>query len=371
MIAADVALPDRQAFDLPAPDRARNTPYRLFREHRARERLAQLAALRDELGTSEIVLVAGYSVKTNPRAEMLVAARECGYVAEVISPEELTWALAHGFSAEGAMYNGPHPLQDGASSGEIGIIFADSVEALRRNVGRGFGAIRGVRLRPTMIESRFGIPVEEDRTLAAVACELEPGVPFAVSFHARREDFNGARWRGVAADVLERAQSLEAAARRPVVAFDVGGGWTPEEFNADFVRDMTWLKQRLRSKLPACRKLIFEAGQAVCTPSEAVVATVLELRRRDERREIVIDAGYSDWPLMHTYSHRLYAWVEQTWEPVGSGSDRLLGRTCLEYDQIDGLRFPPGLAEGDRLAICDAGSYDASMAFDFGRGGHR
>jgi diaminopimelate decarboxylase len=74
---------------------------------------------------------------------------------------------------------------------------------------------------------------------------------------------------------------------------------------------------------------------------------------------------------MHSYAHGFFVWRRDRWEPVGSGPDRLLGRTCLEYDLIDGMRFPPDLAPGDRLLITDTGSYDHSMAFNFARGGGR
>lgn len=369
MSAVELARPGRDVGDLSAPDPAGATPYRVFRERTARARLAQVAGLRDELSTPELALTAGYSVKTNPRPEMMVAARESGFFAEVISPQEFAWAQAHAFGAERTIYNGPQPLGRHPSAGAIGFTFADSIEAWRRNVGERIGTVRGIRLRPSMITSRFGVARDDETALTAAAAALEHGAPIAISFHARREDFKGAGWRDVAADVLDRAQALEVASGRPVVAFDVGGGWTPEEFDADFAADMRWLRRRIGAQLPRCTQLIFEAGQAVCTPSEALVTTVLELRSHGGHRDAVIDAGYPDWPLMHTYPHRIYAWIDQAWQPLARGDDRLLGRTCLEYDQLDGLRFPATLSEGDCLAIVDAGSYDSSMAFDFGRGG--
>jgi len=353
--------------DVGPPETYAKTPYRIFRGDAARDRIATVASLRDSLGDPPIGLVSGYSFKTNPRPELVSAARACGFYAETISGEELAWAVEEGFPPSQIIYNGPRPLREPADT-PVGLAFADSVEALVRNVRRGVARLHGVRLRPTMIGSRFGIPVEDDETLAALAGALEPRTPFAVSFHARRGDFDGADWRDVAGDVLGRAVALQESTRRPIVAFDIGGGWTPQEFDERFAPDVEWLIDRLRADLPACTSLIFEAGQAVCTPSEALLTTVLELRERRGRREVVIDAGYPDWPEMHEYRHGMYAWREQAWTALGRGPDRLLGRTCLEYDQIDGLRFPPNLAEGDRLLITDTGSYDHSMAFDFARG---
>jgi diaminopimelate decarboxylase len=74
---------------------------------------------------------------------------------------------------------------------------------------------------------------------------------------------------------------------------------------------------------------------------------------------------------MHAYVHGFFAWRNERWEPLGRGPDRLGGRTCLEYDLIDGLRFPADLAPGDHLLITGTGSYDHSMSFNFARGEER
>ncbi|GAC1659571.1 MAG: hypothetical protein NVS4B13_04740 [Candidatus Elarobacter sp.] len=355
--------------DLDARVASEATPRRIFRPHVARERLGQVARLRDVLGRPPLALVAGFSFKTNPRAELVRMAREHGFFAETISSDELRWAAHEGFAGGETIYNGPVPLLDRAVGERLAYAFADSVEAFDRNLRRHVAHVHGVRLRPSMIGSRFGVPLEDEPALAA-ACALAPsGTPIAVSFHARREDFKGATWRDVADDVLRRAVALEGRTGRRVVAFDVGGGWTPEDFDANFQADMRWLVEHIIASLPSCAALLFEAGQAVCTPTEALLTQVVEVRERPARREAILDVGYSDWPEMHAYVHGIFAWREGRWEPLGRGPDRLGGRTCLEYDLVEGLRFPSDLAVGDRLLITGTGSYDHSMAFEFARGG--
>jgi diaminopimelate decarboxylase len=346
--------------------RREQTPVRVFRAEMARERLDALVRLRDLLGRPPLTVTAAFSLKTNPRAELLELARERGFFAEVISADELRWAVRSGYAADRTIYNGPQPLL--AGSGPLAFVFADSLEAFERNFARGVAQVYGVRLRPSMLESRFGVPVEDDAALSEVLARLPDGTPIAVSFHARREDFHGADWRDVAADVVERALALQTSSGRRVHAFDVGGGWTPDELDTTFASDAGWLIDRIARSLPLCTQLILEPGQAVCTPSEALIATVVEVRRRGVRCEVVIDAGYPDWPQMHSYPHGFFAERGGRWEAVGSGPDRLLGRTCLEYDVIPGLRFPPDVSPGDRILITDTGSYDHSMAFDFAHG---
>jgi diaminopimelate decarboxylase len=84
----------------------------------------------------------------------------------------------------------------------------------------------------------------------------------------------------------------------------------------------------------------------------------------------VVDAAISDLPMAPFYPHRVYRQNRRgEWEGVGGGRDRLVGRICMETDVLaSDLALPEGLREGDRLVIGDAGAYDASMAYNFGRG---
>jgi diaminopimelate decarboxylase len=355
--------------DVRADVATERTPRRIFRAERARERFDHVARLRDVLGRPPLAVVASYSFKTNPRPELVTLARRHGFFAETISGDELRWAAAEGFAPERTIYNGPEPLRDRPHGERLAVAFADSVEAFASNLRRGVAHVHGARLRPSMIVSRFGIPVEEERELRDAVALTPSDARIGVSFHARREDFRGATWRDVAGDVLDRAVALERRCGRRIAVFDVGGGWTPEQFDADFAADMRWLVDRIVEELPSCTQLVFEPGQAVCTPTEALLTEVLEVRERRGRREAIVDLGYSDWPDMHAYVHGFFVWRDDRWTPLGRGPDRLGGRTCLEYDLIDGLRFPPDIAIGDRLLITGAGSYDHSMAFPFARGG--
>jgi diaminopimelate decarboxylase len=61
--------------------------------------------------------------------------------------------------------------------------------------------------------------------------------------------------------------------------------------------------------------------------------------------------------------------ADGAWAGLGGGKARLLGRICMETDVLaSDLELPDSLQPGDRLVIGDAGAYDASMAYNFGRG---
>jgi diaminopimelate decarboxylase len=126
-----------------------------------------------------------------------------------------------------------------------------------------------------------------------------------------------------------------------------------------------------RNALPALAAFVIEPGKAMAQPSMALVTTVLEVRRgRDGASEAVVDAAISDLPMAPFYPHRIYGRAARgAWSALAGGRDRLVGRICMESDILaSDVALPADVEAGDRLVIADAGAYDASMAYNFGRG---
>jgi len=54
---------------------------------------------------------------------------------------------------------------------------------------------------------------------------------------------------------------------------------------------------------------------------------------------------------------------------VRRGKAQLLGRLCMEHDVVAAnVELPSTAQVGDILVFCDAGAYDRSMSYEFGRG---
>ena len=113
------------------------TPARVFLPERARERFGRTAAACARLSAPPVDVTAAYSVKTNPRAELLAEALAHGFMAEVIAADELQWAFDCGFGPERVVYNGPAALPERPRRGAVAAAFADSVEAAARYAGAG------------------------------------------------------------------------------------------------------------------------------------------------------------------------------------------------------------------------------------------
>ncbi len=248
-------------------------------------------------------------------------------------------------------------------------MFADSLEAFQDNL-RFARAVPGIRIRPDGIESRFGLTRADAQQAAAIVARSGRDVA-AVSFHVRPQDYGGRNWREIALEGLRAAQLFQATSGAAIIAFDVGGGKTPAEFD-QAVRegDFVWLRRTARALLPALQVLFAEPGQALATPLEAVAARVVEVRNRQTHVEAIVDAGYPEVTQITAFQHRLYR-IEDAGAVrlTEGGRDRVCGRTCLEYDIIaNDVALPETLRAGDLLIIADAGAYDSSMQFTFARG---
>jgi diaminopimelate decarboxylase len=57
------------------------------------------------------------------------------------------------------------------------------------------------------------------------------------------------------------------------------------------------------------------------------------------------------------------------WQTLTRGKTHLMGRLCMEHDIVaTNVKLPEGTRAGDLLVFCDAGGYDRSMSYVFGRG---
>ncbi len=365
-------LSPESEIDLLAAAAVIHTPYRLFLPRTAAAAFAQLEAGEPADGAS---LRYAYSLKTSPDAEYLALARKAGMLAECISLLEVRRALEAGWPPDAIVLNGPgkwwpptEPARDGLRA-----VFCDSVEELERLARSGRSdRLWGVRLQIPGFRSRFGVPVDEpaafDRLCAAVAA-LPAQRDFGVHVHMASTMIGVGHWRDVAESSVVWAAAIEAATRRPVRALDFGGGYHPDDFARLPFREIV---RFARKNLPDLADVYVEPGRALTQATMAIVTRVLDVRRHQGKlHEVVVDACLADLPLAAVYPHRIFRIADDRLVPAARGPVRLLGRICMEDDVLSpGLDLPDDLSIGDRLVVCDAGAYERSMSYAFGRGGY-
>ena len=107
-------------------------------------------------------------------------------------------------------------------------------------------------------------------------------------------------------------------------------------------------------------------------PSMALAMRLLEIQEVGEgATEAVADGSIAELPMHFFQPHRILHRDSRTgaWRALRRGKTRLLGRLCMEHDIVArGVELPEGARAGDVLVFCDAGGYDRSMSYVFGRG---
>lgn len=334
-----------------------------------------LASLDDRIGAvlagaRDAGVEAVYSTKTNPDPRVLERICVHGMGVDVISEEEYLAAKRVGIPASRIIINGPAKsarlIEDGAREGAL--IFAESLGDLSR-FDLLSGRCLGLRLRPVGVRSRFGIPLDDPFAVMKILKEIGRISPasIAVHMHIAHASAGQERWRGLANAIASFADVLSRESGLPLEALNLGGGFYPDETAALF----NWLTGAPFKDLPSTintTKIIVEPGRAIVQPAGFVLSRVLDIRETSEARDVVIDASVAEISEASHLPHRVVGMSEgRTPYVFGNGRDRLLGRTCMEADIVATRIDLSGVQCGEVLAVLDAGGYDSSMEFKFGR----
>jgi diaminopimelate decarboxylase len=370
--------------DLKAYDFARmETPSWLFLESTAAELFKRAADVASKLSTPRLAVTNAYSIKTNPDERLILLAKESGFLAEAISLLEVQKALKLGFEPEQVVLNGPGKWwpEGLLPTSPIHAVFCDSIADLRRVVASYEGGelrakIVGVRLRAPGVGSRFGIPVDSPaalKQLVEAIATLPRECAFGVHFHMASSNIGVGQWWHLYESMLRWCRSIETLARRQIECLDVGGGWFPDDWHKDSGDQFASAIGRARNFLPFVRQIISEPGKAMAQPSMAVAMRLLEFEEAaaDEIKEAVVDGSIAELPMHFFQPHRILRQDKLTgeWQTLRHGKTHLLGRLCMEHDVVaSNVELPEGASPGDVLVFCDAGAYDRSMSYVFGRG---
>lgn len=381
----DAALA-RRAPDLSPQLRADVSAYLAQKQHVSPERFncpeTATAAFRAaaeqarRTSTHDFKVEVGYSVKTSPDDIYLELALKNDFDAECISQLEVARALEAGFAKQHIVLNGPAKnWPHGQTVRPIKAIYADSLEELEELVAAPRAARTiGFRIKLPCFLSRFGIDIANFERFTAV-CEalrrLPIGTEIGIHHHLASAFIGQKLWNDAYDSLLSWADAIGRQAGRPVTTLDLGGGYYPEDL-ANL--DLAGMVAHARSVLPGLQRLVIEPGRALTQETMGIATRVLEVRRQLRSAwpyELVVDACIAELPLAWVLPHRVvHARANGSWEVLPRGYTKVLGRICMEDDVLsDGIQVPEDIAVGDRLLFLDAGAYDRSMAYDFGKGG--
>lgn len=333
-----------------------------------------------------------YAVKANGNLSLLSRLANAGIGADIVSGGELARCLRAGFSADRIVFSGvgktPREIREALdagvrtlhveSSGEL-----DVVEGVARELGKR--AAIALRINPDVDAgthpyiatglhgNKFGIEPAEARALvprilASDHLSLE-GVACHIGSMVLSPD--------PMAEALEMTTRFAcwcAEQGAPIRAIDSGGGW-PVMYG-DEKREAASHAAFGAALVEAFRRgggdtldaeLVVEPGRAIVGDAGVLLARVLYVKQRSNKRFVIVDAAMTDLirPALYDAYHAVMPVVETAAADEGALPTDVVGPVCESGDFLALGRALPDLSPGDLLAIRGAGAYGAAMASNY------
>ena len=306
-----------------------------------------------------------YSIKTNPKPDILKAAHDAGLLAEAITQDEVAVAEGIGWAGTSIVLNGPAKLWPKPLGLSFLAMFADSLEeALEPSVGSS-AIFEGPRIRMPGVASRFGIPLDESGVMSSLAEIVgSSSADFALHTHTAQSRIGLRRWYSGVAGILKLGSALSQMIAKPVRMVDFGGGFTEPALLA-LVENRKRLVDLVRGVAPDCELIVIEPGKGLLASHGMVFSRVIRVLEDDSA---IVDASIAELPDRVSQQRPAHVYREGEWLKLGWGPGALFGRTCMEEDLICAQIETSSLLVGDLIVFGNAGAYDVSMRYDFARG---
>jgi diaminopimelate decarboxylase len=322
-------------------------------------------------------------MKANSNQAVLTTLADLGAGMDVVSEGELRRALAAGVPGERIIFSGV-----GKTLAEMNLALDEKIfcfnvesepelEALSRVAsGRGAVAPIAIRVNPDVdarthakiatgkSENKFGVPISRARDVYAYARTL-PGLRVhGVDMHIGSQVTDLEPFDDAFALLAEFVQALRADGHS-IDHIDLGGGLgiayrndnnpppSPEAYAKVVAKRTTAL---------GCQ-LILEPGRAIVGNAGALVASVIYLKKGENKRFVIVDAAMNDLvrPTLYDAHHEILPVKEPAPDAHRARSD-VVGPVCESGDYLALDRDLPELAAGDLVAVMSAGAYGAVQA---------
>ncbi|MGB7974338.1 MAG: diaminopimelate decarboxylase [Roseiarcus sp.] len=324
-----------------------------------------------------------YAMKANSNQAVLTTLAELGAGMDVVSEGELRRARAAGVPGERIIFSGVGKTPAEMNLGLDENIFCFNVESepelealSRLAAARGAVAPIAIRVNPDIdarthakiatgkSENKFGVPISRARDVYAYARTL-PGLSVhGVDMHIGSQITDLEPFDDAFVLLAEFVQALRADGHT-IEHVDLGGGLgipyrndnnpppSPEQYAATAAKSTAAL---------GC-KVILEPGRAIVGNAGALVASVIYLKKGENKRFVIVDAAMNDLvrPTLYDAHHEILPVKEPKPDAQRTHSD-VVGPVCESGDYLALDRDLPELVAGDLLAVMSAGAYGAVQA---------
>jgi len=325
-----------------------------------------------------------YAMKANSNQAVLTTLARLGAGMDVVSEGELRRARAAGVAGERIIFSGV-----GKTLGEMNLgleenIFCFNVESepeleALSGAAISLGAVApiAIRVNPDVdarthakiatgkSENKFGVPISRARDVYAYARTL-PGLSVrGVDMHIGSQIIDLEPFDDAFALLADFVRTLRADGHR-IEHVDLGGGLgipyrtdnNPPPFPEDYARIVARHTAALNCKV------MLEPGRAIVGNAGVLVASVIYLKKGENKRFVIVDAAMNDLvrPTLYDAHHHILPVNEPARAAAQMTRSDVVGPVCESGDYLALDRDLPEVAAGDLIAVMSAGAYGAVQA---------
>src|SRR5580693_6773996 len=338
-------------------------------------------AFRDAFAGQNIAI--SYAMKANSNQAVLTTLAGLGAGMDVVSEGELRRARAAGVPGERIIFSGVGKTLAEMNLGLDENIFCFNVEseleleALSHAASdRGAVAPIAIRVNPDVdarthakiatgkSENKFGVPISRARDVYAYARTL-PGLSVqGVDMHIGSQITDLQPFDDAFALLAEFVQTLRADGHK-IEHVDLGGGLGIAYRNDNNPPPSLEQYAKVVAQRTAALgcKVILEPGRAIVGAAGALVASVIYLKKGENKLFVIVDAAMNDLvrPTLYDAHHDILPVTAPEPGAYLTRSD-VVGPVCESGDYLALNRDLPELAAGDLVAVMSAGAYGAVQA---------
>jgi diaminopimelate decarboxylase len=332
---------------------------------------------REAVGQDALV---AFAVKANPNLAVLSTIARMGAGADTVSAGEIRRALAAGIPPGRILFAGVGKTRDeldfAVTTGvhQINVESPPELEALDAvararglrqdiaiRVNPGIGAGGHDKISTGGAESKFGVGLDEARAIYARAHALQGVRPMGIACHIGSQITDLGPLRRAFETLVDLVRGLRAQGLS-VARLDLGGGLGvpyQDEMALPGPAEYGAMVQEVTRGLGV--QLAFEPGRLIAGNAGILMARVIHVHARVDRRFLVLDAAMNDLlrPALYDAFHDIV--------PVRAPSTAarlphdVVGPVCETGDTFARDRLLPPMEAGDLVAFMTAGAYGATM----------
>ena len=320
-----------------------------------------------------------FSLKSNSNLSILKILSNLGAGADVVSEGELKKALKANIEANNIVFSGVGKTEEEISFAITNHCLQINVESLSElnrvntiagNVGNKQKV--ALRINPDVdpnthgkittgkSENKFGISVKDAFDIFKNSDEYKNIILDGIAFHIGsnineikpfEDSFQ------TTSDLLQNLSDINV----PIETIDVGGGVGIENVNFSYADYSNLISKYFDTS----KQIIIEPGRSISANTGILVSKILYIKKTEDRKFIIIDAGMNDWMRAALYDAQHEIVPIEKKQSKDSVETVIVGPICETTDQFITSKEYFEVQEGEHLAILNTGAYGSSMSSNY------